>query len=197
MRQLFSWRFVAAIGAVAALALLAQAVFGGDDPLDAVVDPDPIERSIDVIEPIVGVEQSIDFAVERTTTGYLDIALTDDRRMRIAPGTFGELSCEELDQSARCAVFADTLGDAVIWFSIMPIAPRNTVELPPIIELDDGDAVFDNGWRVPYAPVIERECNGEDFPSFADFLERYGPQSVTIVDLETRQVVAARCELTS
>lgn len=197
MRQLFSWRFVAAIGAVAALALLAQAVFGGDDPLDAVVDPDPIERSIDVIEPIVGVEQSIDFAVERTTTGYLDIALTDDRRMRIAPGTFGELSCEELDQSTRCAVFADTLGDAVIWFSIMPIAPRNTVELPPIIELDDGDAVFDNGWRVPYAPVIERECNGEDFPSFADFLERYGPQSVTIVDLETRQVVAARCELTS
>lgn len=197
MRQLFSWRFVAAIAAVAGLALLARAVFGGDDTLDAVVDPAPIERSIDVIEPIVGVEQSIDFALDRTTTGHLDIALTDDRRMRIAPGTFGEISCESLDQPTRCAVFADTLGDAVIWFSIMPIAPRNTVELPPIIELDDGDAVFDSGWRVPYAPVIERECNGEDFPSFADFLERYGPQSVTVVDLETRQVVAARCDLTS
>ena len=62
MRQLFSWRFVAAIGAVVALALLAQAVFGGDDPLEAVVDPDPVERSIDVIDPILGAEQSIDFA---------------------------------------------------------------------------------------------------------------------------------------
>jgi len=197
VRQLFSWRFVAAIGAVAALALLAQAVLGGDDPLDAVVDPDPIERSIDVIEPIVGAERSIDFAIDRTTTGYLDLALTDDRRMLITPGTFGEISCEELDQPARCAVLADTLGDAVIWFSIMPIAPRNTVDLPPIIDLDDGDAVFDNGWRIPYAPVIERECNGEDFPTFADFLERYGPQSVSTVDLETRQVVSVRCELTS
>ena len=197
MRQLFSWRFVAAIGAVVALALLAQAVFGGDDPLEAVVDPDPIDRSIDVIEPIVGVEQSIDFEVDRTTSGYLDITLTDERRMRIAPGTFGEISCEELDQPNRCAVLADTLGDAVIWFSIMPVAPRSTLELPPIIDLVDGSAVFDNGWRVPYAPVIERECNGEDFPSFADFLERSGPRSVTIVDLETRQVVAVRCELTS
>lgn len=197
MRQLFSWRFVAAIGAVVALALLAQAVFGGDDPLEAVVDPDPIERSIDVIDPILGVEQSIDFAVDRTTTGHLDLVLTDDRRMRIAPGTFGEISCEELDQPARCVVVADTLGEAVIWFAILPIAPRNTVEFPPIVELDDGEAVIDNGWRVPYAPVIERECNGEDFPSFADFLERYGPQSVTIVDLETRQVVATRCDLSS
>lgn len=197
MRQLFSWRFVAAVGAVAALGLLASAVFGGDDSLEAVVDPDPIERSIDVMEPIVSVERSLDFGLDRTTTGYLDVSLTDDRLMRITPGTYGEISCEELDQPNRCAVLADTLGDAVIWFSIMPLAPRNTVELPPIIDLDDGDAVFDNGWRIPYAPVIERECNGEDFPSFGDFLERYGPQSITILDLETREVIAARCELTS
>lgn len=196
MRQLFSWRFVAAIGAVAVLGLLAQAVLGGDDPLDAVVDPEPIERSIDLLEPVVASEQSIDFAVEGTTSGYLDLTLTDDRRLRIAPGTFGEISCEELDQPNRCAVFADMLGDAVVWFSIMPLAPRNTVELPPIVDLNDGDAVFDNGWRIPYAPVIERECGNEDFPSFADFLERRGPESVTIVDLETRLVVAARCELT-
>ena len=94
MRQLFSWRFVAAIGAVAVLGLLAQAVLGGDDPLDAVVDPEPIERSIDLLEPIVASEQSIDFAVEGTTSGYIDLTLTDDRQLRITPGTFGEISCE-------------------------------------------------------------------------------------------------------
>jgi len=52
-----------------------------------------------------------DFAVDRTTTGYLDVVLPDDRRMLIAPGTLGEISCEELDQPARCVVLADTLGD--------------------------------------------------------------------------------------
>lgn len=193
MRQLFSWRFVAAIGAVAALGLLARAVLADDDPIDAVIDPDPIERSIDVLEPIVSVEQTIDFDVDGVTTGYLDLGLPDDRTMRIAPGTFGEIECDELGEANRCAVFADTLGEAVIWFSILPVAPRNTVELGPIVDLVDGDAVFENRWRIPYAPVIERECDGEDIPTFADFLERFGPRSITVVDLETRQVVSARC----
>lgn len=193
MRQLFSWRFVAAVAAVAALGLLVRAVLAEDDPIDAVIDPDPIERSIDVLEPIVAVEQTIDFDVDGVTTGYLDLGLPGERTMQIVPGTFGEIDCDELGEPNRCAVFADTLGDAVIWFSILPVAARNTVELGPIVDLDDGDAVFENQWRLPYAPVIERECNGEDIPTFADFLERFGPESITVVDLETRQVVSARC----
>lgn len=193
MRQLFSWRFVAAVVAVAALGLLMRAVLADDDSIDAVIDPDPIERSIDVLEPIISVEQTIDFDVDGVTTGYLDLGLPDERTMRIVPGTFGEIDCDELGEPNRCAVFADTLGDAVIWFSILPVAARNTVELGPIVDLDDGDAVFENLWRLPYAPVIERECNGEDIPTFADFLERFGPESITVVDLETRQVVSARC----
>jgi uncharacterized protein related to proFAR isomerase len=90
-------------------------------------------------------------------------------------------------------VFADMLGDAVVWFAILPQAPRATVELPPIVDLVDGRAVFESGWRIPYAPVIERDCEGEDIPTFSDFLRRFGPDSVTIVDLETRQVTTVRC----
>jgi len=41
--------------------------------------------------------------------------------------------------------------------------------------------------------VIERDCPGEDIPTFADFLRRFGSDSVSIVDLITRQVVAVRC----
>ena len=193
MRQLFSWRFLAAIAAVAALGLVAQAVLADDDPIDAVIDPDPIDRNIDVIEPIVSTAQSIDFEVEGVTTGYIDLELPGERVLSITPGTLGEITCDELDQDNRCAVFADMLGDAVIWFAILPMAPRNTVELPPIIELDDGDAVFESGWRIPYAPVIERECDGEDIATFADFLERFGSRSITVVDLETRLVASARC----
>jgi hypothetical protein len=192
---LFSWRFVAAIAALAALALLTRSLLVDDDGLEAVIGGEPIERRIDVFQPIVSVEQSTEFLIDATgaTTGYIDLSLTGDRVVRIAPGTLGEIACDELDQDNGCVLLADTLGDAVVWFSILPAGPRSTVELPPIIDLDEGEAVFENGWRVPYAPVIERDCEGEDIPTFSDFLRRFGPDSVTIVDLETRQVVAVRC----
>jgi len=92
-------------------------------------------------------------------------------------------------------VFADLLGDAVVWFALMPRGPNETVELPPIVDLQDGFARFENGWRIAYPPVIERDedtCS-VDIVSFSDFLRRFGPNSTTIVDLETMEVTAVRC----
>ncbi len=195
MRQLFNWRFVAALAALAALGLLARAILLDNDAIDAVIEPDAIERRIDLIEPIVSAAATDDFSVERSgeTSGQLDLALDAERVLRIVPGTLGELSCDVLAGTGRCAVLADMLGDAVVWFAIVPQAPRATVELPPIEDLVDGRAVFDNGWRIPYAPIIERDCEGEDIPTFSDFLERFGPDSVTILDLEAREVTTVRC----
>ena len=195
MRQIFNWRFVAAVAALGALALLARAILTDDSSIEAVIEPATIERTVDLIEPIQSATQSPTFAVAPggVTTGFLDLTLDAERVVRIVPGTLGEIDCDELDGTNRCAVFADMLGDAVVWFAILSQAPRSTVELPPIIELDDGRAVFESGWRIPYAPVIERDCEGEDIPTFRDFLRRFGPDSVTIVDLETRQVTAVRC----
>jgi hypothetical protein len=195
VRQIFSWRFVAAVAALAALALMARAILTDDTSIEAVIETVTIERKVDLIEPILSAAQSPDFAVAPggVTTGYLDLALDAERVVRIVPGTLGEIDCDELDGTNRCAVFADMLGDAVVWFAILPQAPRATVELPPIVDLVDGLAVFESGWRIPYAPVIERDCEGEDIPTFSDFLRRFGPDSVTIVDLESRQVTAVRC----
>jgi hypothetical protein len=195
VRQLFNWRFVAAVAALAGLALLARAILTDDNAIDAVIEPGTIERHVDLIEPIQSATETGTFAVlpSGVTTGFVDLALDAQRVVRIVPGTLGEVTCDELDQRNRCAILADMLGDAVVWFAIVPQAPRATVELPPIVDLDEGDAVFENGWRIPYAPVIERECEGEDIPTFSDFLRRFGPESTTILDLETREVVAVRC----
>jgi hypothetical protein len=195
VRQLFSWRFVAAVAALGALALLTAALLVNDDSLEAVIEAPTIERRIDLIEPIVSAKPSADFEIEPNgvTQGFLDIVLDADRVARIAPGTPGEVDCDQLEEVNQCALFADMLGDAVVWFAILPQAPGATVELPPIVDLQDGVAAFENGWRVRYAPVIERECGDEDIVNFADFLERFGPDSVSIVDLETGLVVAARC----
>jgi hypothetical protein len=194
VRQLFNWRFVAAVAGVVLLALLARAILTGDSSIEAVIEPEVIERRIDLIEPIESATES-GFALSPSgvTTGYIEFRLDAERVLRIAPGTLGEIECDVLDASTRCAVLADMLGDAVVWFAILPQAPRATVELPPIIDLIDGRAVFESGWRIPYAPVIERECAGEDIPTFGDFLRRFGPDSVTILDLETRQIASVRC----
>lgn len=195
MRQLFNWRFVAALAALGALALLVQAIVADDSSIATVIEPEVTERQIDLIEPIESATQAGGFAVLETgvTTGFMELRLDAERALQIVPGTLGQIDCDELDSANRCAVFADMLGDAVIWFVILPQAPRATVELPPIIDLVDGQAVFENGWRIPYASVIERDCGGEDIPTFSDFLRRFGPDSVTVVDLETRNVTSVRC----
>jgi hypothetical protein len=195
VRQLFTWRFVAALAALAGLVFLVDAVVVDDQSLDAVVDPEPTVRDIDLVAPIFSMAQSVDFGLDERgiTSGFIDVVLTAERIVRIAPGTSGEITCEELDVVNRCALFADLLGDGVVWFAITPQAEGNTAELPEIVDLEDGRAEFINGWRLLYPPVIERTCRDEDLPTFADFLRRFGPGSITIVDLLTGEVVSARC----
>ncbi len=193
--MILSWRFLATLGALAGLALLARTLLLDDSPIEAVIDTEPVERRIDLVEPIQRALWSADFdvGIDGETDGFVDLTLGDGRQARVAPGTLGEIDCPTLEVENTCALFADVLGDAIVWFSIQPRAPRQTVELPPILDLQEGMAVFENGWRLPYAPVIERDCGDEDIPSFSDFLQRFGPNSVSVVDLETRRVVAVRC----
>ena len=193
--QLLNWRFVAALAALVGLVFVLNRIVADDDPIAEVLDDTVQERDIDLIAPLFSIEKSDDFGVRPNglTEGYADFVIDASRIVRVVPGTPGEVTCEALDELNQCAVFADLLGEAVVWFAVVPQAPRSTVELPPIVDLDGGDAVFVNGWRIPYPPVIERECGDEDIPTFADFLRRFGPDSTSIVDLETQLVVSVRC----
>ena len=206
MRQLFTWRFLAAIGALVLLAVGVDTAFAGADKQGeiAVVAPatfdddgNLIPRRVDLIDPVAFVVASPDFEIgdDGLTRGVLDLVLDADRTARITPGTPGEVTCANFSDANRCVVVADVLGEAVVWFALLPRGPRDTVELPPIVDLQDGYALFVNGWEVLYAPVIERDeatC-GDDVVSFSDFLRRFGPGSTSVVDLETRQVTAVIC----
>jgi hypothetical protein len=195
VRQLFNWRFVAAVAALAVLALLARSILAEDEVIESVIEPELIERRIDLVEPVVTATASEEFSVTPAgvTVGFLDLALDEQRTMRIAPGTYGELNCDQLDVSGACVVLADMLGDAVVWFAIMPQTFSATVELPPILDLVDGYAVFESGWRIRYAPVIERDCEGLDIPSFSDFLRDHSEDSVTVLEVASGEVVEVRC----
>jgi len=205
VRQLFTFRLVATLCALALLLLavnpIASIITGlpDDDETDraeAAVTDEPVARKIDLIAPVLLARDSGDFDIDADgrTTGFIDLTLDDRRVMRVAPGTPGQIDCERLDEVDKCAVFADLLGDAVVWFAVLPQSPRRTVELPPVLDLQDGYAIFENGWRIAYPPKIERDCETElDIVSFSDFLRRFGPESTSIVDIETQQVAEVRC----
>lgn len=196
VRQLFTWRLIAVIGALAGLALLVNAVLVDDEELQAVLEPEVQVHRIDLISAVLFTESSDDFEIRRNgiTRGVLDFVLDEQRVLRVAPGTSGQIDCDELDEVDRCVLFADLLGEAVVWFAVLPKAPRETVELPPILDLEDGYALFENGWQIPYPPVIERVCDDEDIVNFSDFLRRFGPGSTSVVDLETQMVTRVRCD---
>jgi hypothetical protein len=195
VRPLFTMRFVASIGAVILLAVAVNAVFVDGAPLEAVFESEIPSRRVDLIEPVQSFERSNDFtiAADGTTVGVIDAVLDDERIVRIAAGTPGEIACPNLRSSNRCVLFADLLGEAVLWFGIMPRGPNDTVFLPPILDLQEGYAIFENGWEIRYPPVIERDCGSEDIPTFSDFIRRFGPNSISIVDLETREVTRVVC----
>ncbi len=194
MRQLFTWRFVAVVAALAGLALFLNAVVADDDPLAAVLETEVVDRRIDLIAAVFTMESSDDFAVgaDGLTRGFLDFTLDNRKVLRVAPGTSGQVDCR-LSSISSCVVFVDLLGEAVVWFAVLPRAERNTVELPPILDLEEGYALFENGWQIKYPPVIDRVCEGEDIVSFSDFLRRFGPGSTTVVDVDTQQVLRVRC----
>jgi hypothetical protein len=207
VRQLLTWRLVAALGALALLAIGVDALFAGGQqgsvtvtgPLNVDEEGELIERKVDLIASVASFEVSEDWSIgaDGLTAGFMDAVLDETRVMRIAPGTPGQSSCGDYTVANSCVVLADLLGDAVVWFTLMPQGANETVALPPIVDLQDGFAIFETGLQIRFPPVIERDTetctDDKNITSFSDFLRRFGPNSVSIVSLETQQVTEVLC----
>jgi hypothetical protein len=193
MRQVLSWRFVAALAALVGLALLVNALFVGQDTVARVVERSgPTSRRADLVSIVVGAEAK-EFGIRRNgfSRGRIDLELLEDRSATIFPGTPGTSSCEEIGELARCALLAETLGDTIVWFAFVPMSSNFQLELPAIEELVGGYAQLVNGWQLPYAPVIDRSRCDSPAESFSEFLRvvgrrhrslyRFGPNEITAV----------------
>ena len=197
MRQFFTWGFWLSLVALAGLTFAVWTITGNDDTVIEAIAPTVVEHEIDLIDLVYVAEADPGFAiVEGRTTGNLQIRIDGFRYMNIRPDTPGENRCAQLSELARCVVAADLLGDAVLWFSILPLEPRNVVNLPPIAEVRDGSKVrLDNGWVVRRAETVKRVCD-TDTASLTEFVRTVGEGSVTTFSLDAQAVTAVTCATT-
>lgn len=196
MRQVLTWRFVAAVVALVGLAVVVNVAFNRGDAIAEITGPlEPVERRPTLISLVLRT-QGEGFTITETGQASADLVLElppDDRTVRIFQGTPGEVSCPDLTAFGQCAVLAELLGDTVSWFAIVPMAPSFRFELPPIVELDGGLAHLANGWAVPYAPIIDRSRCDANVESFGEFLRTVGSAHLSLFDLGEGEIVAVTC----
>jgi hypothetical protein len=195
MRQVLSWRFVAALGALAGLALLISALFVGQGTVARVAEQrGPTSRRADLIAIVLDTD-SDGFALrdDGTTRGRLTLHTHDDRSVTIFPGTPGTSSCNALDKVGACALLAETLGDTIVSFALVPMGARFQIELPAIEELSGGLAQLVNGWQLPYAPVIDRSRCDSPADSFSEFLRLVGRHHRSVFSFGPGEIVAVTC----
>ncbi len=187
-------RFVAAIAAL--LGLTAVVWWAVPDHSNTLVPTSSglTERRIDFLYSVFKTTAAQGFAVkDGVTTKKMELIIDSTRRMRIPEGTPAEVTCPKMGELFQCAVAAQLLGDSVLWFALVPAPPRQSLALPPIVELrKNNEVLLANGWVVKRASTVDRVCRF-DTDSLADFLARFGARSTATFSYERQQVVRVTC----
>lgn len=196
MRQFFTLGFWMSLLALAGLTFGLLAITRDDEsPVAAVVEVAEREREIDLIAMVFAAQADAGAAiVDGRTTAHIQIRVDGFRFMEIPAGTPGENRCAELADLAKCAIAVDLLGEAVLWFSIVPLSPRNLVDLPAPVAFRDGNRLqLANDWIVAHAERVERDCE-EDTTSLTDFMQQFGDRATAVFSLDEQQVIRAVCD---
>ena len=205
MRQFITWQFWASIAALLALTGGLWLVFHDDGAsADQTVVTAPVAdggypvpengRQIDIVDLVYAAQADTGFQiVDGRTTATMKINIDGLRTITIVAGTPGENRCAELDRLASCAIAADLLGESVLWFSIIPLGPSNTVELPAVREFQDGQRLrLANDWSVKRADRVKRECD-TDTGSLTEFIATFGDAASSTFDIDEQRITTVTC----
>mgnify|MGYP006270248953 CR=1 FL=1 len=196
MRQFLSWRYWLAVVVIVAMIGVLLLITGGSSPTAGVNEAN--SRRIDLIARTSTIRSSGSWSVaDGRSMGDATAVLSDGRVLAITDGTLGESSCLYPEALNACVMLADTLGDGVVWFALVPAPAGDSDELSlaAIDELLDGVtyARLVNGWEIPLLDKVVRRCD-EETRNLAAFVQRFAKRHVTIVDLTQGQVSAVQCD---
>jgi len=202
VRQFFSLRYWMTLLALVALAVgVSWLVSASDDSGDTSLVPDsildslrPQPRRIDLVQWVTTVQAPGGVGM---TGGRLnaDVALLLDptRTMVIKAGTPGEMSCPLWEQPGQCTVAVRLLGEAVLWFALVPGPAGAVIKLPGVVEvLDDNLLQLANGWLLHRISVVERSCD-DDTTSLTNFVQTFGDTATATFNFEQQKVVKVTC----
>lgn len=165
----------------------------------------PVLRSIDLVAAVDSVEVDPGWTFDGgVTTGDASFVLDDLRPLTVPRGTNVARhdiapQCTDLATPRACILLADMLGEAVVWFALVPASgpkPAEELVLPGIVDMrENGDeGVFSNGWVMALAAPTKRVCEGTDTAHLRDFITRFpGDRARSIVDLRTDRIVRVEC----
>ncbi|MGA0971439.1 MAG: hypothetical protein ACO3U0_09130 [Ilumatobacteraceae bacterium] len=205
MREILSLRFVATVVALILSVVAVSRIAGGEDTdggtvdvgSSGEVDPDMVRR-IDLVDVVADIESengrfgTAGFAVVDGVAAHTARLILDDlRAVDIVTGTPGVDNCPVSRRVGRCAVLADMLGEAVLWFSLEPV-DADMIELGTVRAFDDEWAVLSDGFALPHAPVFVRRCATE-FESFTQWRRELGDDYVTVYSLAERELTDVVC----
>lgn len=197
MRQFVSPRFWLTIAALISLTYGLWYVLVRKDDTVAVIGQTGLkaltEHRVNLLQPVYGIQADPGFAVvDGVATAEMHLALDATRTMVVKAGTPGQITCSKLAEINQCVVAADLLGDAVVWFSLIPNPQRSTLILPGVTEVRKNNWVLlSNGWEVARNEVVERNC---DAAGLDDFVKQYGGSlSTSTFSFEQQEIIKVTC----
>ena len=164
-------------------------------------------RKIDLVASVNSINVDSGWSQENgiTRSGAMRMSLDDLRVLTVQEGTlaadYGSTpTCTDFAKPNACVLLADMLGDAVVWFALVPsdaLAGREFLTLPGLVDMQaNGDeGILRNGWVVKLATPVKRECGDSVTSSLRDFITRFPDQlSKSIVNLTSDNVVSVKCK---
>jgi len=197
VRQFFTLRFWLTWAALGGLGLVAFVVLRSDGTSNGSFAPvagNNPDRTIDLVSWVYAIVPPEGFEMlDGKATTDLALQLDATRTMVVKAGTPGEITCPDITAVGTCTVAADLLGDAVLWFAVVPGPPGPTVVLPGVTELLPGGWVrLANDWVVRRAGVVQRSCS-DDTSSLTDFVNTYGARASSTFNFDQQRVVTVTC----
>ena len=164
-------------------------------------------RTVDLVASVNSINVDSGWSQENgvTSGGAMRMSLDDLRVLTVQEGTlaaeYGSSSaCTDFVKPNACVLLADMLGDAVVWFALVPsdvLAGREFLTLPGLVDMQaNGDeGILRNGWVVKLATPVKRECGDVVTSSLRDLITRFPDQlSKTVLNLTTDNVVSVKCK---
>jgi hypothetical protein len=173
---------------------------------DVNLAPTDVLHTIDLTASVTAVNTDVGWSQAGgvTSSGALRLSLDDQRVLTIPEGTMVDdydtvPSCTDFTTPHACVLLADMLGEAVVWFALVPADKVDGLQyltLPGLIDMQaNGDeGILRNGWVVKLATPVKRQCGDIDTSSLRDFITRFpDTASTSLVNLTTDTVISVSC----